>query len=159
MAGMRKMRGKWYIRVFVNRRERLIPTNTTNQDEALIVKKKVEEQEHLLKQKLIKEMDFPSNQLDKAIKDFQLHEMGATETHWKDLIVSNLEQQLVELQHPTNDLSRAEQVEAEQRIAMDIYLTFEKRSERIEKWKERTEKSQAAFYRRIRELKTEGRLP
>ncbi len=97
--------------------------------------------------------------VDKAIKDFQLHEMGATETHWKDLIVSNLEQQLVELQHPTNDLSRTEQVEAERRIALDIFLTFEERSERIENWKERTGKSQAAFYRRVKELREEGRLP
>ncbi|QDT91724.1 hypothetical protein [Gimesia algae] len=97
--------------------------------------------------------------VDKAIKDFQLYEMGGSETHWKDLIVSNLEQQLVELQHPTIDLSREEQVEAERRIALDIYLNFEEPSERINNWKERIGKSQAAFYRRVSELKKEGRLP
>ena len=97
--------------------------------------------------------------VDKAIKDFQLHEMGGSETHWKDLIVSNLEQQLIKLQHPTNDLSRAEQIEAERRIALDTFLTFEKPSERIEQWIDRTGKSKPSFYRRISELKREGRLP
>lgn len=96
--------------------------------------------------------------VDKALKDFQLHELGGTETHWKDLIVSNLEQQLVELQHPTVDLTRAEQIEAERRIAMDIYLMFESKADRIDKWNDRTGKSQAAFYRRISELKKEGLL-
>ena len=41
--------------------------------------------------------------------------MKATETDWRDLIVSNLEEQVVELQHPTSDLSRTEQIEAEWR--------------------------------------------
>ena len=96
--------------------------------------------------------------VDKAIKDFQLHEMGASETHWKDLIVSNLEQQLIELQHPTNDLSRKEKSEAERRIALDIWLQFETRADRTEQWMIRTGKSEPAFYRRIAELKKEGRL-
>lgn len=97
--------------------------------------------------------------VDKAMKDFELHEQNHTETHWKDLITSNLEQQLVELQHPTNDLSRAEQVEAERRIALNIYMTFESKDERIKHWKERTGKSQPAFYRRIKELREGGQLP
>jgi hypothetical protein len=96
--------------------------------------------------------------VDKAINDFRLHQMGASETHWKDLIVSNLEQQLVELQHPTNDLTRAEKIEAERRIALDCHLQFESRAERVEQWKDRTGKSQPAFYRRIAELKKEGLL-
>lgn len=94
--------------------------------------------------------------VDKAMKGFELHEAGLTETHWKDLIRSNLEQQLVELKHPTNDLSRAEQIAAERRIALDILLSFELKSERIEQWKTRTGKSQAAFYRRAKELRAEG---
>lgn len=97
--------------------------------------------------------------VDKAIKDFELWEMGATETHWKDLVVSNLEQQLIELKHPTTDLSRAERVEADRRIALDIYVSFESRSDRIEQWKKRSGKSQAAFYRRISDLRKLGQLP
>lgn len=90
------------------------------------------------------------------MKDFELHEAGLTETHWKDLIRSNLEQQLVELKHPTNDLSRVEQIAAERRIALDILLSFESKAERIDQWKRRTGKSQSAFYRRVKELREEG---
>jgi hypothetical protein len=96
--------------------------------------------------------------VDKAIKDYALYEAGKTETHWRDLIVSTLEHQLIELQHPQRDLSRAEQVEAERRIALDIHLSFETREERIEQWEVRTGKSQATFYRRVKELNVEGRL-
>jgi hypothetical protein len=97
--------------------------------------------------------------IDKAIKDFQLFEAKKCETHWRDLIASNLEQQLVELKHPTTDISRCEQIEAERRIALDIYLNYETRNERVEQWTSRTAKSQAALYRRLKELKQAGRLP
>ncbi len=97
--------------------------------------------------------------VDKAIKDFKLFDAGKCEAHWRDLVVSNLKEQLVELQHETNDLSRAEQTEAERRIALDIFLNYETREERVEAWKAKTGKSQSAFYRRITELKKGGRLP
>jgi hypothetical protein len=97
--------------------------------------------------------------VDKAIKDYKLYEAGKCETHWRDLVASNLQQQLVELQHPTKDLSREEQVEAERRIALDVYLSFGTRAERVEQWNSRTGKSQAALYRRLAELKQAGRLP
>jgi len=95
---------------------------------------------------------------DEAIKDYALYEAGKTETHWRDLVVSTLEHQLIELQHPQRDLSRAEQVEAERRIALDIQLSFETREERIEQWEGRTGKSQATFYRRVKELNSTGQL-
>lgn len=97
--------------------------------------------------------------VDKAMRNFELSQAGLTETHWKDLICSNLEQQLIELQHPTNDLSRAEQIAAERRIALDVALSLETKAERIEHWKARTGKSQAAFYRRFKELRDDGLLP
>jgi len=96
---------------------------------------------------------------DKALKDFKLFEAGKCETDWRDLVVSNLEEQLVELKHPTNDLTRAEQVEGERHMALDIYLSFGTRAERVEQWTARTGKSQAALYRRLAELKQAGRLP
>lgn len=97
--------------------------------------------------------------VDKAIKDYDLWKSDQCETNWKDLLVSNLEQQLVNLVHPTKDLSRAEQTEAERRIALEVYLEFEGRKERIEAWQDRTGKSQAAFYRRVKELNKAGELP
>jgi hypothetical protein len=97
--------------------------------------------------------------VDKAIKDYKLFDAGKCEAHWRDLVVSNLKEQLVELQHETTDLSRAEQVEAERRIALDIYLSNGTRAERREEWQARTGKSEPAFYRRVAELKKAGRLP
>jgi hypothetical protein len=97
--------------------------------------------------------------VDKALRDYKLWASENCETHWRDLVVSDLEQQLVELQHEVRDLTRAEQIEAEQRVALDVYLTFEPRVDRVQAWTARTGKSQAAFYRRIAELKKAGRLP
>ncbi|WP_442508324.1 hypothetical protein SH528x_007293 [Novipirellula sp. SH528] len=96
--------------------------------------------------------------VDKAIKDFELFTMGGSELHWHDLIISNLEQQLVVLSQPTTDLSTAEKKEAEKRIALDIYVTIDAPTERVSAWKERTGKSQPSFYRRVDQLKKEGRL-
>lgn len=97
--------------------------------------------------------------MDKALRDFELWEADQSETHWKDLIASNLEQQLIELKHPTNDLSRAEQTEAERRIALDVFKGNNGRKERVEAWQQRTGKSQAAYYRRVKELDKAGLLP
>lgn len=97
--------------------------------------------------------------VDKALADYELFKSKKCETHWKDLIVSDLEQSMVELQHPTTDLSRAEQVEADQRIALSVYLSFETRVERVQEWKNRTGKSQPVFYRRLAELREAGKLP
>ena len=96
--------------------------------------------------------------VDKAIKDFELWEKGQCATHWRDLISSNLEQQLIELQHEVRDLSRAEQSESERRIALDVFMAFETRQQRVSEWNRRTGKSQPAFYRRVKELKADGRL-
>lgn len=96
--------------------------------------------------------------VDKALPDYSQWAAGLTETHWQDLIRSELEQQLVELQHPTTDLGRTEQIDAERRIAYDIYLHFDSLSERIKQWATRTGKSQAAYYRRIKELQSMGEI-
>ncbi len=103
--------------------------------------------------------------VDKAIPDYALWESGRTETHWRDLIVSELEQQLVEIQHPQRDLRRAEQTEAERRIVLDIFMSYESRKERVEQWQRITAarfgqaKSLPAFYRRLKELKETGKVP
>lgn len=96
--------------------------------------------------------------VDKAVKDYELSSSGRSETHWRDLVVSNLKQQVVALQHPTTDLSRRERVEAERRVAEAVYLSHPTRPERAAAWSERTGKSEKAFYRRLTELKSEGRL-
>lgn len=96
--------------------------------------------------------------VDKSLPDYAQWSAGLTETHWQDLIRSELEQQLVELHHPTTDLGRTEQIDAERRIAHDIYLHFDSLAERIKQWTTRTGKSQAAYYRRVKELQSMGEI-
>lgn len=79
-------------------------------------------------------------------------------THWRDLLASELEQQLVEIKHEQRDISRAEQIELERRIARDIHQGFTGRDERVKQWREKTGKSQAALYRRFDELRKAGQL-
>lgn len=96
--------------------------------------------------------------IDKAIKDFKLWQMKGSELHWQDLVTSNLQQQLVPLLHPTTDLSRTDLKEAEHRIIAEICKTHDTPADRLEEWVTRTGKSQAAFYRRVAELKKDGLL-
>jgi hypothetical protein len=98
------------------------------------------------------------------LRRYSLCKSGRTETHWRDLIVSEFEQQLVAIEHPQRDLSRTEQIEAERRIALDIYRSYPTKKERIERWQSTTAerfgqaKSQAAYYRRLEELKRAEQL-
>lgn len=107
-----------------------------------------------------KRMVRPSVRLyvDKALKDFQLWEDKKCEAHWRDLIASSLEQAMVELQHERRDLSHAEQIDAERRVARDIYHSFSNGPERVAEWNERTGKARATFFRRLKELKSSGEL-
>lgn len=94
--------------------------------------------------------------VDKAIPDFQMHYAQECELNWRDLIVSDLEQQLIQPVHPAADLSRADQMAAERRLVEALCCRFQTRAEQLAEWKLRTGKSQAAFYRRLKEL--EARL-
>ena len=96
--------------------------------------------------------------VDKAIKDYELWSTGRCETDWRDLVVSNLQQQLIDLQHETRDVSRQEAKESEQRIAGEIFASVEDRTARAVEWKSRTGKSEKSFYRRVKELKAAGVL-
>ena len=95
--------------------------------------------------------------VDKALKDFALWKMGNTETHWQDLVRSSIQEAVIELTEPTNDLSKKEETEAELRIAQQIYQRFDK-PEQVKEWVKQTEKSQATYYRRIKTLKSDGHL-
>jgi hypothetical protein len=98
--------------------------------------------------------------VDKALRDYCQWKAEQSETDWRDLVVSSLEQQLVDIQHPQRDLTRAEQIGAERRIALDIRQSYSTRTERLEQWRIVTAerfgqaKSPAAFYRRLAEGKT-----
>lgn len=92
--------------------------------------------------------------VDKAFPDYLQHQNGDAETHWKDLICTTLEEQLVELKHtaPASKLSRAETKSQDQDIVREIVAGYATQKERIAAWEEQTGKSERAFYRRLEEV-------
>lgn len=56
MAGMRKLKGKFYVRVWVDGKEKLIPTGTNNHREAEIVLNRIKREELEIKQRIRKEI-------------------------------------------------------------------------------------------------------
>lgn len=71
MAGLRKLKGKWYIRVYLpNGKEKLLPTKTRDKKLALAYKRKIEEREFLVRAKLAEDLDLDNESLFKAINQF-----------------------------------------------------------------------------------------
>jgi hypothetical protein len=95
--------------------------------------------------------------VDKALADFKLWAEGKSEVHWRDLVLSNLHQELIALHYPTTDRSRDEQLDAERRIAVEIASQGNSREERLRFWHERTGKSSRAYYRRLKEAQAAAR--
>ena len=91
------------------------------------------------------------NLVDKAFPDFLLHRTRMAETHWKDLIRTTLEEQLVDLKHTPELDSRDATKRREQIIARSISNEFPDRDSRRKKWEELTGKDERSFYRRLRE--------
>jgi len=57
LVGMRKMKGKYYVRVRIGGKEKLLPTGTGNQRDAEKVLRKIQQQELEVKQRLRAEID------------------------------------------------------------------------------------------------------
>lgn len=94
------------------------------------------------------------NLVDKAYPDYIQHRNGDSESHWKDLVRSTLEEQCVELRHESNaSLGRQDQKEVEYEIIRQIFAQYSTRAERAAAWTERTGKHVRAFYRRLREMR------
>lgn len=91
--------------------------------------------------------------VDKAFPDYLQHRSGDAEAHWKDLVATTLEGRLTELKHtPMPQRSRQERKESEHELIQGILTEFTTREERLRAWRERTSKSERAFYRRLQEL-------
>lgn len=94
--------------------------------------------------------------VDKALPDWLLFKQSMTEAHWRDLITSTPEEQLVTLRHETRRRpSRPRQIANERRIAGEIGSKYKRRAQRSKAWQEQTGKSEDAFYRRLREIDVE----
>ena len=76
MAGLRKLRGKYYVRVFLpGGKEKLLPTKTGDKKRAEAFKRQVEEREFLVKAKLADDMTPTATALVEAVDAYvQNHE-------------------------------------------------------------------------------------
>ena len=63
MAGMRKMKGKYYVRVRIGGKEKLLPTGTSFKRDAEKVLRKIQQQELEVKQRLRSEIDGVSSKV------------------------------------------------------------------------------------------------
>lgn len=93
------------------------------------------------------------NLVDKGYPDYLQHRNGHAETHWKDLIRTTLEEQLVDLQHTAAESSTREETKRkEQMIAKTLAAEYPDRQSRFDKWFELTGKGERAMYRRMSEV-------
>ena len=78
MAGLRLLKGKFYIRIWIDGKEKLLPTGTANKRKAEIQKAKIERQELEIKQKIRGEIEEAKNRITiKAGIDYFLKNVGA----------------------------------------------------------------------------------
>jgi hypothetical protein len=91
--------------------------------------------------------------VDKAFPDFAQYRNRNTETHWKDLVLAMLEEQVLSLKYTRGPQAMRQAVKAnEHQIVRDILAAYSTRSDRINAWQEQTQKSERAFYRRLKEI-------
>ena len=91
--------------------------------------------------------------MDKAFPDFAQYRNHNTETHWKDLVLATLEEQVLAMKYTRGPSATREKVkEDEHQIVRDILATCSTRADRVAAWQEQTQKSERAFYRRLKEL-------
>lgn len=99
--------------------------------------------------------------VDKAFKDFVLWKSGESETHWHDLIISALEDQLVTLTHPVELYvpTKQEEEAAELNTLEEIMKTIAAHEERLDAFVTATGRSKRTYQRRMKQLKAMKRLP
>ncbi len=91
--------------------------------------------------------------VDKSFPDYIQHREGHSDTHWKDLIRTTLMEQSMPLEHTEAEApTRKEKKMKEHDIIRQLLAEFSDRGQRATAWKERTGKSERAFYRRLREV-------
>jgi hypothetical protein len=91
--------------------------------------------------------------VDKSFPDYLQHQNGDAETHWKDLISTTLQEQLVDLKHTAlAKASRMETKEREHCVVRELLAQYTTKEERIAAWQTETGKSERAFYRRLEEI-------
>ena len=100
--------------------------------------------------------------LEKAIPDYWHWQQGETETHWEDLVRSDLEESVTLPFHATRPqapLTRKSRMEQEQALVLELCNAPATQGERIQQYEARTGKNRRTFYRRVDELQNAGLLP
>jgi len=89
---------------------------------------------------------------DQAYGDYLQHRAGHSQTHWRDLVISDLREQSDQHQF-TPSTPRQQRKEMEQQIAAQLRREHGGHiSEQLRRWEEQTGKSDRAFWRRLREI-------
>jgi hypothetical protein len=89
--------------------------------------------------------------LDNAFNDRLMYDRGECRTHWRDLVASRIDAQIVEPK--ITPRTRQARLVDERDIAKQLYDQYpDSRDERFRAWAERTGKSERALYRRAAEL-------
>lgn len=71
MAGLRKLKGRWYIRIYLpGGKEKLIPTKTGDRKQAEARKRQIEQKEFLVRARLASDIDRTATRLSEAVEDY-----------------------------------------------------------------------------------------
>jgi len=89
--------------------------------------------------------------LDNALNDRVMYDRGESRTHWRDLVASRIDAQIIEPR--IKPRTRHARLVDERDIAQQLYDKYpDSREKRCREWQERTGKSERALYRRAGEL-------
>lgn len=80
---------------------------------------------------------------------YQLWQDDESETHWRVLVTSAIQERATVLHHELPPAGRADRVQAERAIAQQIAEQHANREDRLKAWRAQTGKSERAFYRRL----------
>jgi hypothetical protein len=90
--------------------------------------------------------------VNKALPDYQQWKDDETESDWRDLVTASIEEHLVAVRHAGARPSREDRKEGEHALLREILREHPTREDRVRAWRERTGKSERAFYCRLAEL-------
>jgi hypothetical protein len=108
--------------------------------------------EYMIEQSLSLHYALDMRLLVNSFHDYLQWQYGDAACHWSDLVATRLRKRPVILKAEVSRLSRAERKQQEQRIVREIIDATASPTERLAIWVERTNKSPAAFYRRLKEV-------
>lgn len=119
MAGLRKLRGKYYVRVFLpGGKEKLIPTKTGDRKLAEARKRQIEEREFLVKAKLAEDMAKTATGLFDAVDEY----LRDCRSRLRDTTYENYELALRNLKDCWGDIN-LRQMTAAHFTALRLYLS------------------------------------